>query len=212
MRFLSLLGTVCIFLSLSIVSYSTADQLYIYKGIQHDGPKHKVLWVPSGWMPDGQGINFNKKYTDNCYSKNSTCLEIGFSAAQANVGWAGIYWLPLRGKTGSWQGPGINVYDKLGINKTTSVKLTFWARGKDGNERINFKVGGVGEGDDSIKFALETGWKTLEKTWTKYEIPLTDGDLSKVVGAFCWVASEEQNPDKTEVWFYLDEIKFEKVK
>ena len=196
---MSLIVVFVLFTMLFIISTPVTAQLYVYKD-------DEVWFLPSGRMPDGEGIFFNPNVAEYCYNEESKqCIKAGFSASDATEGWVGVYWLAK----GSFRGPGINVYEELEVKEETPIKLTFWARGEDGGERVNFKVGGVDVGDDSIVFPKETGWITLQKEWKQYEITLLGEDLSNVVGGFCWVTNEDQNPEKQIIWFYLDEIKFE---
>lgn len=162
----------------------------------------KYLWKPSGWMPDGQGISLQSNFTENCHS-GKTCIKLGYKASENS--WVGIYWLA----NDSWEGPGINIYKKLKVNKGASVRLTFWARSEKGGEKAQFKVGGVGKGNDSIKFAVATDWIELEKNWKYYNIDLSGEDLSNVVGGFCWVTERSKNRGKEEIWIFLDDIKYE---
>ena len=162
------------------------------------------LWQPSGWMPDGQGIALNANFEENCH-EGKTCIEIGFNVTQQPQGWGGVYWLA----NDSWEGPGVNIYDEFGVTAQTPIKLTFWARGKIGGEKAQFKVGGVSKGHDSITLPAATAYLTLSTTWQQYEIDLTKKDLSNVVGGFCWVTDKAHNQGQDEVWLYLDDIRYE---
>ena len=162
------------------------------------------LWQPSGEMPDGEGIELNPGFEENCH-QGSTCIKTGFIADQQPKGWGGVYWLA----NDSWDGPGVNIYDEFGVTAQTPMKLTFWARGKTGGEKAQFKVGGVSNGDDSITLPAATAYLTLSTTWQQYEIDLTKKDLSNVVGGFCWVTDKAHNQGQDEVWLYLDDIRYE---
>jgi hypothetical protein len=119
--------------------------------------------------------------------------------------WAGIYWLPR----GGWKGPGPNLLKALGIRKGDPVRLTFWARGETGGEKAEFKVGGMSTANDSMDFPKGTGYITLTREWRQYTIDLTNEDLSRLAGCFCWVSNAINNPGKTVVTIYLDNIRFE---
>jgi hypothetical protein len=164
--------------------------------------EYKYPWKPSGWMPDGQGISFQSNFNENCHS-GKTCIKLGYRESENS--WVGIYWLA----DGSWEGPGINVYKALNVQRGTPIVLTFWARGKLGGEKAQFKAGGVGKANDSIKFAKTTAWIVLEKSWKQYRMDLSDEDLSNVVGGFCWVTNRDKNPGEKEVWIFLDDISYE---
>ena len=161
------------------------------------------IWQPSGWMPNGQGIALNSDFEENCH-QGKTCIAAVFDATQGN-NWVGVYWLA----NDSWEGPGVNIYDEFGVTAQTPIKLTFWARGKIGGEKAQFKVGGVSKGHDSITLPAATAYLTLSTTWQQYEIDLTKKDLSNVVGGFCWVTDKAHNQGQDEVWLYLDDIRYE---
>jgi hypothetical protein len=94
-----------------------------------------------------------------------------------------------------------------GFDLSRAKKLTFWARGEKGGERIEeFKVGGImGEYSDSDTAGI--GPVVLDKEWKQYTIDLTGKDLSYIIGGFAWATNLDVNPDGAV--FYLDEIKYE---
>jgi hypothetical protein len=171
---------------------------YIYKNA--DEPGEKALWLPSGWMPDGKGIAIDTNYKNG----KDTCIKLTYDT-EAKA-WVGIYWLP----EGGFSGTGHNVYKALKIKKGDPIALTFLARGKNGGENAEFKVGGAD--GDSLKIAISTGFIELDRNWKKFSIDLTEtkvGDLSKLKGAFCWVAKKSNQPeDMSIVEIFLDEIMF----
>lgn len=176
----------------------TLKVLPIYEEAEN---KDEYLWIPSGWMPDGAGIVLQDNYKENCHS-GETCIKVGYNSEQNS--WVGIYWLP----NGEWKDPGINIYEKLNVDKNASVVLTFWARGEKGGEKAQFKVGGVSDGNDSIEFPVETEWIALSEDWKQYTIDLTNQDLSNVVGGFCWVTNKSKNRGREIVRIFLDDIRF----
>jgi len=99
-------------------------------------------FAPSGWMGDYGDIKLNLACTEMPRS-GKTCIKITYNAmASQGAGWMGIF----------WQQPANNWGDKKGgYNLTGAQKLTFWARGAVGGEKIaEFKVGGItGEYPDS---------------------------------------------------------------
>ena len=86
-------------------------------------------------------------------------------------------------------------------------KLTFWARGEKGGERIEeFKMGGIsGPYPDSATASI--GPLILTPEWKQYAIDLVGKDLSHVIGGFAWSANLDNNPNGCT--FYLDEIRYE---
>ena len=96
-------------------------------------------------------------------------------------------------------------------------KLIFHARGEQGGERVEFFLGGLGYDEagtpthaypDSTK-KVSLGYVTLEKKWKRYEIPLKGVNLKRVAAGFGWVSNNLNNPDRSVVRFYVDDIRYE---
>jgi hypothetical protein len=160
------------------------------------------MFIPSGWMGDGeQGtiyIKFFKKYTQEYHSKPD-CVKITYTPGP--TGWAGIYW---QNQPNNWgDKPGTN-FQKKGYKR-----ITFWAKGENGSEIVEFKAGGIEASGKRYKdsFEVSTGKITLEKKWKQYTLDLEGEDLSSVIGGFCWVASNSSNPDG--LTFYIDDVYYD---
>jgi hypothetical protein len=155
-------------------------------------------FIPSGWMGDYSDMKYDGASKENPYLGN-TCIKISYCAcAYQGARWAGIY----------WQNPSNNWGDiDAGYDLSKATKLTFWARGAEGGERIEeFKVGGIaGKYSDSDSASI--GPVVLNKEWTQYTIDLKGKDMSYIIGGFCWTANIDGNPKGFDI--YLDEIKFE---
>lgn len=175
------------------------DSLIIYSNSNAISP----FWSPGGWMPDGKGIVYLDDSNEVPHSAPE-CIKIKVTAGDLTVGWAGVYWLA----NDSWNGPGINIAEKIHLCDTQSAKVVFWARGASGAERIQFLIGGVTDGNDSIDPAKKTQWIQCSADWAQYEIDLTGMDLSNVVGGFGWATAKDKNPGKSEIVFFLDDIKY----
>lgn len=166
-------------------------------------------WIPSGWMPNGQGIAFSDSFKGDETVKprsGDTCIRFGFNVPDNP--WVGIYW--LAGESwGDVRGP--DIFKLLGIQKGDPVRLRVWARGKTGGERVQFKVAGVNKGryPDSEPFPIATAYTKLTKAWKSYTIDLTNRNLSNLVGGFCVVLDRQHNLGQEQVWFYLDDIVIE---
>jgi hypothetical protein len=66
-------------------------------------------------------------------------------------------------------------------------KLTFWARGKEADEKIDFGVGLLGSHKpypDTVNAKLEG--VTLKREWKRYTIKLKGKGLTRVKSAFFW--------------------------
>jgi len=167
-------------------------------GIYKDKNARENHYIPSGWMGDYGDIKLNDQSADNPHS-GTTCMQFVYSGKKSQgQGWAGVYWQNPANNWGSKKG---------GFDLTGMTKLTFWARGAKGGERIEeFKVGGImGEYSDSDSASI--GPVILNKEWTQYSIDLKGKDMSYVIGGFCWATNVDVNPEGAT--FYLDEIKYE---
>ncbi|MFZ5801437.1 MAG: hypothetical protein ACOY3D_08730 [Candidatus Omnitrophota bacterium] len=155
-------------------------------------------YIPSGWMGDVSDITFNDIWTDSPHS-GSTCIKIVYSNRASNgARWAGLYWQSPANNWGSRKG---------GFDLTGATKLTFWARGENGGERIEeFKLGGI-TGDYPDSDSAGIGPVILTKDWKQYTIDLRGKDLSYISGGFCWATNLDVNPDGAT--FYLDDIVYE---
>jgi hypothetical protein len=167
---------------------------YVYA----DSTSTKNHFIPSGWMGDYGDIKFDGTHKEDPYL-GTTCIKVIYSG-QGTQGarWAGIFWQNPANNWGS--------IDK-GFDLSKATKLTFWARGEKGGERIEeFKVGGImGEYSDSDSASISPVILTPE--WMQYTIDLKGKDLSYIIGGFCWATNVDVNPEGAT--FYLDEIKFE---
>jgi len=163
-----------------------------------DRTSAKNHFIPSGWMGDYGDIKYDGASKEDPYL-GDTCIKIIYNGQKAqSAGWAGIFWQNPANNWGTLDG---------GFDLSKAAKLTFWARGAKGGERIEeFKVGGImGEFSDSDSAVI--GPVILEKEWKQYSIDLKGKDMSYIIGGFCWSANVDNNPEGAT--FYLDEIKYE---
>lgn len=156
-------------------------------------------YVPSGFMPDGQCISLDNRWQEGCHS-DPTCIKISYDVicSQKGARWAGIYW---QNPAHNWGGR------KGGFNLTGAKKLTFWAKGEKGGERIEeFKMGGI-SGDYPDTDTAFIGPVILTPEWKQYSIDLRGKDLSYVSGGFCFTTNVEVNPEP--IVFFLDDMRYE---
>ena len=106
-----------------------------------------------------------------------------------------------------------------GYNLCGATKLTFWARGEVGGERVKFFIFGIGRQPFTGKAVkpypdseqqISTGYLTLSTNWTQYTIDLTDKDLSRVLLGFAWQTKGSINHGQ-DITFYLDDIVYDKA-
>jgi hypothetical protein len=144
---------------------------------------------PSGWMGNATAISMNPasrqqpKFGDHC-------LEIQY---QSTTEWGGVVWQHPANDWGDQPG---------GMDLRGASKLTFWARGKTGGEKLTFGLGVIG----AEKRFPDSGRKELnvELTphWREYSLDLSDIDLRQIKTGFFWSAAGQAEP----LTFYLDRI------
>lgn len=174
---------------------ASAGVFYVYQ----DKGASLNHFAPSGWMGDYGDLKLNDASTDNP-ADGRTSVKIDYTAkATQGANWSGIFWQNPPNNWGTRKGG----YDLTGFKR-----LTFWARGEAGGEKIaEFKIGGItGEFGDSD--SVTTGPIELTKEWKKYTLDLADKDLHSISGGFCWAASKDDNPNGFTI--YLDEVRYEK--
>jgi len=153
----------------------------------------EIPYIWSGWMGDASAIGMDEKFTTNPHS-GETCMKCEFKKPN---GFGGIVW---QSPANDWgEAPG-------GFDLTGAKKLTFWARGENGGEIVDFKLGIIG----IEKFFHDSGTASLTgtaltKEWKQYEIDLSKKDLSCIKTGFMWVLGAKGQP----VVFYLDDIRYE---
>ncbi|MFH1478646.1 MAG: hypothetical protein ABIG92_02585 [Candidatus Omnitrophota bacterium] len=166
--------------------------------IYTDGRSPDNHYIPSGYMGDFSDVRIDQSCFDNPYA-GSTCIKITYTnKASQGARWVGTY----------WQNPANNWGDKKGgFDLTGAAKLSFYAKGEKGGERIEeFKMGGLtGQYPDSDVAGI--GPVLLTKEWKKYEVDLGGKDLSYISGGFCWATNLDVNPNGAV--FYLDDIRYE---
>lgn len=155
-------------------------------------------FIASGWMGDYDAVRIDSGNRDNPHS-GATCLKITYTGELTQgAGWVGVFWQNPENNWGSKDG---------GFNLSEAKKLTFWARGEKGGEKLEFKVGGItGAYPDSDMIGV--GPLELTPEWKQYVIDLDGLDISYISGGFVWAASRMDNPDGFTV--YLDDILYEK--
>ncbi|MGE3596660.1 MAG: glycosyl hydrolase family 17 protein [Dehalococcoidia bacterium] len=157
-------------------------------------------FVPSGFIGDINNVSVFECDRSGPHS-GELSIRATFQAGGPR-GWAGVY----------WQYPEHNWGDKAdGLNLSWATKLTFWARGERGGERVRFFVGGIGGAGspypDSVRPEVSTGFVRLEPTWRQYTLNLRGQDLSHMVGGFGWTTDSCANPSGAT--FFLDDIVYE---
>lgn len=176
-------------------SVSVARKVFEVYVNGHSPENHYVL---SGWMGDYGDIKLNDQFMRDAHS-GSSCIEFVYSAKKSQgQGWAGVYW---QNPTDNWGAR------KSGFDLSGMTKLTFWARGAKGGEKIQkFLVGGI-KGIYSDSTMVEIGPIELTDQWNKYVINLAGKDLTYISGGFGWTTTADLNPQGAT--FYIDDIRFQ---
>jgi hypothetical protein len=151
-------------------------------------------FIPSGWMGDFEAVRIDQGCKDRPCSGN-TCIKLTYSGEPTQgAGWAGMFWQNPESNWGSKDG---------GFNLSNADKLTFWARGENGGEKLEFKIGGI-TGDYPDSDTIGIGPLELTQEWKRYVIDLEGVDLEYISGGFVWAASMMDNPNGFVI--YLDDI------
>ena len=192
-------------LAIFVFAYGTAraaDQesgefkpFFIYK----DKGANVNHYIPSGFMPNGKCLKLDDGWKEDCRD-GATCVKAVYDVAcsKNDQKWSGIYWLNPANNWGKQKG---------GFNLDGAQKLTFWAKGEKGGERIEeFKVGGI-TGDFPDSDSAIIGPVILTNEWREYTIDLRGKDLSYISGGFSWSTSVDVNPESCV--FYLDNIQYQ---
>ncbi len=160
--------------------------------------------------------SMNENWKKKPYA-GSSCIRCEFKARKSN--WGG--WFFMNGAflpkdscaTLNWgETPG------AGVNLQGATKLTFWARGEKGGEKVKFFCFGLGRDSFSGKARkphpdsapqAATGYVRLNKDWTQYTLDVKDLNLTNVLLGFAWQTKAGVNEGK-DIVFYLDEIAYDK--
>ncbi len=179
----------------SEVSGKDFQPFFVYKD-KGAGGNH---FLPSGFMPNGKCLKVDDSWQESCY-EGASCIRSVYDIAcsKNDQRWSGIYWLNPANNWGKQKG---------GFNLQGAKKLTFWAKGDKGGERIEeFKIGGI-SGDFPDSDSATIGPVILTNEWRQYTIDLRGKDLSYISGGFTWSTSVDANPESC--LFYLDYIQYQ---
>ncbi|MDK2982065.1 MAG: hypothetical protein PWQ55_2412 [Chloroflexota bacterium] len=191
-----------------------AEALYVYKdfssALNHFTQKAKIDDGNSDYIYD-----MNENWQEDPFMGDSA-IEV--RAKTAGKSWGG--WLFLNGylPEGSTEAQlDFGDVPDAGLDLSGATALTFWAKGAEGGEVVEFFTAGLGyDGETNARMAdypdssaKETlGFTTLTDEWEPYSIDLSGVDLSHIGSGFGLVLSGVYSGDR-ETTFYLDEIRFE---
>ncbi len=186
------------------------DRIPVYEDVSSAGNRfHAYAKIPD----ENAAVAVNGSWTVNP-RRGATALRCEFEDLPGE-NYGGFYLLNgvLQGDDTS---PQLNFGEipDAGVDLSGTVRLTFWARGENGGEQIEFFLAGVGWDpptqfpDSSSRHPPQGTRTTLSANWQQYSIEgLAARDLSYVLGGFGWVADDTHNPGGAV--FYLDDIEYE---
>src|SRR5580658_5294314 len=110
----------------------------------------------------------------------SKCIRWDYTAGD---GWGGIAWQSPEGDWGDKPG---------GFDLTGAKKLSFWARGKNGNEQISIGMGLIKSDKKYADTSIVDGGKYgLTDSWQKFSIDLSGKNLKRIkTGLVMTIASQ----------------------
>ena len=163
------------------------------------------------------------------FGGSGTCIEIIFRKLEQPPKWVGGVF-PVE--DGYWGEEPLKDSSKA-LDLSGARMLVFYAKGKEGGERIQVKAAIAGdklygdkislipsdvEKDEKKKDLIRSvpaplpiisDWITLEKDWKRYDIQIENANqYRRVITPFAVIASLSYNP-KGEITIYLDEIYYE---
>lgn len=150
-------------------------------------------YIASGYMGNTGAIKMDEACTENPHA-GKTCIKVQYTARD---NWAGVVWQDPANDWGDLPG---------GANITGASRLSFWARGEKGGEKVTF-ICGLLKSDKPYHDTVLTSLPDviLTPNWKQYTIDLKGKDLTRIKTGFAWTLAGSGEP----VTFYLDDIKFE---
>ncbi len=150
-----------------------------------------LTYSPSGNMGNSARVVMDAACTEKPHS-GATCLKVSYKAGD---GWAGVVWQDPQGDWGELPG---------GYDLTGATKMTFWARGAAGGEKVIIGYGLLKDKKYSDS-AGDSTTVTLTPDWKQYTIGLNGKDLSCIKTGLQWTVAGQGKP----VVFYLDDVQYE---
>ena len=146
---------------------------------------------------------------DDCHT-GSDCLRFTYEPGGE---WGSVHWWPFC--VASAASPTLHIapgpecsINVLQVGNLSEVnRLTFWARGDQGGEIVEFRVGSVNVSPGPFR---SSGRVTLTTDWQGCEIDLAGMDLVDAIDLFVWFATDRDNPGGAV--FYLDDVQSEGAK
>lgn len=158
----------------------------------YDEPGGIAAYVPTGWMGSVDAITVKEDCTTDPKS-GQHCIEVKYSK---NDEWGGVVWQNPPGDWGDKPG---------GLNVEGAKKLTFWAKGTTGEEKVKFGFGLLGKEKTYFDTAKDEMEVNLSVQWKQFTFDVSTADLTRIKTGFFWTVAGQGQP----MTFYLDRIVFE---
>ncbi|MDD5065798.1 MAG: hypothetical protein PHF84_02000 [bacterium] len=162
-----------------------------------DAPSRLNLAILSGWMGDIRNLKIDKLCTKNPNSGKSS-MRVSYQVITKTENKAvGVY---------MQQNPASRLATlRGGYDLTKASKISFYARGENGNEVVEFKM--VTAKEQNLLASSKVSRKiTLTKEWKKYELDLSNTEYKDISGGLGFVIHTRDN--REGVIFYLDDIAY----
>jgi hypothetical protein len=193
------------------------DRFPVYDDVSSAGNHfHGLTKFPTG----NALVTINGSYSLEKHS-GATAIRCTFTPGGANFGGFNFQnGVLLNGATAPV--PNFGTEPNAGYDLTGATTLTFWARGAQGGETVDFFMGGVGWSGEMLNNPCTSNFPgqcpfpdstsavkitvTLTTQWTQYAIDLAGKNLNYVLGGFAWGVNGALNPGGAV--FYLDDIQY----
>ena len=147
----------------------------------------------TGRMGNDRALTIDENWDSDPHS-GKTCMKVSYADISD--------WVQAV-----WQNPGNNWGDVPGgYDLSKATKLTFWAKGDAGGERIELGIGmsqsSTAVAHDSFK---DSSTFRLQSKWKKYSIPIEKFDRTRIISGLILRLEGQEKPTV----FYLDDIQYE---
>jgi hypothetical protein len=152
----------------------------------------QMPWAPSGKM--NQPENLVAEITTRiARTPGGTSMAMAFNS---NAGWGGVAFQDPPNDWGTAEG---------GYDLTGAKRVSFWARGEKGGEKVKFEFGILRRGAAYFDTATGEMQATLSADWKEYSLDLAGKDLRRIKTGFVWTAASEGAP----IRFYVADARYE---
>ena len=179
--------------SAAAASTAPAKRVQLPFVVYDEADRRARAYIASGYMGNTAAIKMDESCTDQPHA-GKTCIKVQYTARDS---WGGVVWQDPPNDWGDRPG---------GANLSGASRLTFWARGEKGGEKVTFICGLIKSDKPYHDTALtQIPDVILTSDWKQYAIDLKGKDLTRIKTGFAWTLAASGQP----ITFYLDDIRFE---